>query len=57
MLAMTGVSTPDDRVIDGKDQSSFLYGEHENSNREGFIFWNGQKMYGFKMAEFQAGAR
>ena len=53
LQAMAGVSTPDDRVIDGKDQSSFLYGEQESSNREGFIFWNGPKMYGVKWQNFK----
>jgi len=56
LLVMTGLHVPNDRVIDGKDQSAFLAGKQEKSNREGFIYWNGEKMYGVKWAELQAGA-
>jgi hypothetical protein len=42
----------DDREIDSQDQSPFFYGEQEESNREGFIFWNGEKMYGVKWRNF-----
>ena len=37
---IAGLSIPDDREIDGIDQSAFLYGEQEESNREGFLYWN-----------------
>jgi arylsulfatase len=40
-------------VIDGKDQSPFLFGKQEKSNREGFIYWNGEKMYGVKWQNFK----
>jgi len=53
LLTMTGLPVPDDRVIDGKDQSAFLRGEQEKSNREGFIYWNGDKMYGVKWRNFK----
>lgn len=52
LLAMTGLPIPNDRVIDGKDQSAFLAGQ-EQSNREGFIYWNGEKMYGVKWRNFK----
>jgi arylsulfatase A-like enzyme len=53
LLLMAGLQAPNDRVIDGKDQSPFLFGEQEKSNREGFIYWNGEKMYGVKWQNFK----
>jgi arylsulfatase len=53
LLKMTGLEVPDDREIDGQDQSPFFYGEQEESSREGFIFWNGEKMYGVKWRNFK----
>jgi arylsulfatase A-like enzyme len=53
LLVMAGLPVPNDRVIDGKDQSAFLAGKQEKSNREGFIFWNGEKMYGVKWQNFK----
>jgi len=53
LLSMAGLQAPKDRVIDGKDQSSFLSGEQEKSNRDGFIYWNGDKMYGVKWQNFK----
>jgi arylsulfatase len=53
LLAMAGLETPQDRVIDGKDQSAFLAGDQESSNREGFIFWNGDRVYGVKWRHFK----
>ena len=53
LLTMAGLPVPGDRVIDGKDQSAFLAGNQEHSNREGFIYWNGEKMYGVKWRNFK----
>ena len=53
LLKMAGLEAPDDREIDGIDQSAFFYGEQEESNREGFIFWNGETMYGIKWRNFK----
>ncbi len=53
LLSMAGLQAPNDRVIDGKDQSPFLFGEQEKSSREGFIYWNGEKMYGVKWQNFK----
>jgi arylsulfatase len=53
LLSMAGLQTPNDRVIDSKDQSSFLFGRQEKSNRDGFIYWNGDKMYGVKWHDFK----
>jgi arylsulfatase len=44
---------PDDRVIDGKDQTAFLGGGQESSSRDGFIYWNGATMYGVKWRNFK----
>ncbi len=53
LLTMAGIEVPIDREIDGIDQSPFFFGEQEESNREGFIFWNGEKMYGVKWRNFK----
>jgi arylsulfatase len=50
---MAGLKTPDDRVMDGKDQTKFLYGEQMESARDGFIYWTGDKMYGVKWRHFK----
>ena len=47
---IAGGKVPDDRVIDGVDQSDFLLGEQENSNREGLIVYHGQRRLGREMA-------
>jgi arylsulfatase len=53
LLTLTGLAVPSDRVIDGKDQSSFLSGTQDTSNRDGFMFWNGEKLYGVKWQNFK----
>jgi len=53
LISMVGLQVPNDRVIDGKDQTSFLFGKQEKSNRDGFIYWNGDKMYGVKWQHFK----
>lgn len=53
LLTMAGLPVPDDRVIDGVDQSAFLYGRQERSNREGFPFWVGDRLYGVKWQNFK----
>lgn len=53
LLAMASIPAPDDRVIDGKDQSAFLTGDQAHSNRDGFIYWNGARMYGVKWQNFK----
>jgi arylsulfatase A-like enzyme len=44
LLAMAGLPVPDDRVIVGKDQAALLSGAQKKSNREGFLYWNGEKL-------------
>lgn len=53
LLSLAGIAAPDDREIDGKDQSRFLAGEQDASSRDGFIFWNGARMYGVKWRNFK----
>jgi arylsulfatase len=53
LLTMAGLPVPNDRVIDGRDQSAFLFGKQEKSNRDGFIYWNGERMYGVKWQNFK----
>lgn len=53
VLSWTGCAVPDDRVLDGKDQRAFFQGEQEESNREGFLFWNGKKFFGAKWKHFK----
>jgi arylsulfatase len=52
LLKMADIPVPDDRIIDGIDQSSFLAGK-QKSNREGFLYWNGEKLYGIKWQNFK----
>lgn len=48
LLRMAGLEAPTDRPIDGIDQSDFLLGEREKSNREGFAIYVGDTLYGAK---------
>jgi arylsulfatase A-like enzyme len=53
LLKWSGCEPPQDRVIDGLDQRSFLEGKSSESAREGFPFWNGDKLYGIKWKDFK----
>jgi arylsulfatase A-like enzyme len=53
LLSLAGLKAPTDRVIDGVDQTAWLTGKQEKSNREGFIFWNGAVLYGVKWQNFK----
>ena len=46
---IAGGKVPDDRVIDGVDQTDFLLGEQEESNREGGDRLHGQRRLGREM--------
>jgi len=43
-----GVEPPADRLTDGVDHMDFLLGKSEKSNREGFVIFVGNEMYGAK---------
>ena len=45
---IAGYKVPDDRIIDGVDQLAFFTGKQKKSNREGFIIYNNDDIYGYK---------
>ena len=45
---IAGGDVPDDRVIDSVDQTAFLIGEQDQSNRDGFIVYVGNDLFGIK---------
>ena len=45
---IAGGEVPGDRVIDGVDQSDFLMGHQDESNREGFIVYMGTDVFGVR---------
>ena len=48
-----GLEIPKDRVIDGVDQRTFFEGKQKNSNREGFLYWMNDTLYGVKWRNFK----
>jgi arylsulfatase len=48
LASLAGLETPTDRPIDGVEQSDFLLGRSEKSNREGFAIFVGETLYGAK---------
>ena len=44
---------PDDRPIDGVDQSAFIKGEQEKSNRDHILFYIGDDLYSVKWRSFK----
>lgn len=53
IIRWAGLEIPDDRVIDGIDQRAFFEGTQENSNRDGFLYWMGDTLYGVKWRNFK----
>jgi arylsulfatase len=53
LIGWAGGDVPSDRIIDGIDQDAFFRGDQETSDRDGFIFWNGEKLYGVKWRNFK----
>ena len=53
LISWAGCEVPSDRVIDGVDQGAFFRGDQDQSNRQGFLFWNGDKLYGVKWQNFK----
>jgi arylsulfatase len=43
-----GGTVPDDREIDGVDQADFFFGKQKKSNRDGFIVYVGNDLFGVK---------
>jgi arylsulfatase len=50
---IAGGRAPDDRVIDGVDQTDFFVGRQEKSNREGVIIYMGDDIYGVKWRDWK----
>jgi arylsulfatase len=48
LARIAGGRVPDDRVIDGVDQTDFFLGRQKKSNREGVIVYMGDDIYGVK---------
>jgi arylsulfatase len=46
--AMAGLEVPDDRPVDGVDQSAFLLGKSDRSAREGFLIHVGSELHAAK---------
>jgi arylsulfatase len=44
----TGAEIPTDRIIDSVDQSDFLTGKRDKSNRDGFVVYVGNDLFGVK---------
>ncbi|WEK51328.1 MAG: arylsulfatase [Candidatus Kaistia colombiensis] len=53
LVAWAGAAVPNDRQIDGVDQTAFFEGRTETSAREGFPFWMGDVLYGVKWQNFK----
>jgi arylsulfatase len=50
---IAGGDVPDDRVIDSVDQTDFLLGRTDKSNRESVVVYVGQELYGVKWRDWK----
>lgn len=50
---IAGFKVPSDRIIDGVDQTDFLLGETQESNREGFPVYNGDDLFAYKWRDWK----
>ena len=53
LAALVGGEVPDDRAIDGVDQSPFLLGEQDHSNRETVVYFAGDQLMAVKWRQFK----
>lgn len=53
LARIAGGEVPDDRAFDGIDQSAFLLGEQETSNRDHVIVYMGEEIYGVKWTDWK----
>ncbi len=53
LAAIVGGQVPHDRAIDGIDQSNFFLGRQPESNRDGLIVYQGDKIYGVKWGDWK----
>ena len=50
---IVGQKVPEDRIIDGVDQTDFLLGKQQNSQREHVIVYVGNELYGIKWRNYK----
>ena len=48
LARVVGAKVPTDRAIDGVDQLDFFVGKQDKSNRDGFVIYVGNDIYGVK---------
>lgn len=53
LVRWAGLDIPKDRVIDGIDQRAFFEGKQKTSNRNAFLYWMGDTLYGVKWRNFK----
>ena len=53
LASMTGASVPNDRPIDGVDQSSFFEGKTDKSAREGILIWCDSRLQAVKWRNYK----
>ena len=53
LAAITGAKVPTDRAIDGVDQSAFLLGRQENSNRDSFLTFIGDRLVAVRWRQWR----
>ncbi len=53
LAKLSGAEMPDDRVIDGVDQTPLLLGETDRSAREGVLFFSGRTLLAVKWRRFK----
>jgi arylsulfatase len=53
LATMVGASVPNDRAIDGVDQSSFFAGKTEASGREGILVWCADRLQAVKWRHYK----
>jgi arylsulfatase len=53
LARIAGAEVPDDRVIDGVDQTDFFLGESDASAREGVLFFSGRTLLAVKWRRFK----
>jgi arylsulfatase len=53
LASITGARVPDDRPIDGVDQSAFFLGQTDKSKREGILIWCADRLQAAKWRNFK----
>jgi arylsulfatase A-like enzyme len=53
LSTITGAKIPTDRAIDGIDQTAFLLGKQENSNRESFLTFLGDRIVAVRWRQWR----